>query len=78
MAVADEDKIAFHMEKGTFCYTKMPFGLMNAGATCQRLVDKVFAKLIGRNVEVYIDDMVIKSKGDDDFLTDVEETLRIV
>ena len=76
MATIDEDKIAFLTEKGTFCHTKMPFRLRNAGETYHRLVDKVFAKQVGRNVDVYVDDMVIKSKSDDDFLTDVEETLR--
>ena len=40
----------------------MPFGLKNAGATYQRLVNKMFSKQIGRNMEVYVDDMLIKSK----------------
>ena len=75
MAKEDEDFTAFHTEKGTFCYTKMPFGLRNAGATYQRLMDRVFDGQIGRNVEAYVDDMVIKSKKDDDFLGDIQETL---
>ena len=40
----------------------MPFGLKNAGATYQRLVNKMFANQIGRNMEVYIDDMLVKTK----------------
>ncbi|GJZ70233.1 hypothetical protein Tco_0633783 [Tanacetum coccineum] len=44
-----------------FCYSKMPFGLKNVGATYQRLVDKAFQKQIGRNLEAYVDDLVIKS-----------------
>ena len=40
----------------------MPFELKNAGATCQRLVNKMFSKQIGRNMEVYVDDMLVKSK----------------
>lgn len=53
----------------------MPFGLRNAEATYQIMVDKVFEKHIGRNVEVYVDDMVIKIKGDEGFLKDIEETM---
>ena len=75
MAKGDEDKTAFHTEKGTFCYTKIPFGLRNAGATYQRIMDRVFEKQVGRNIEAYVDDMVIKSRTDKDFLNDVTETL---
>ncbi|GJX94945.1 hypothetical protein Tco_0349531 [Tanacetum coccineum] len=42
MAEEDEEKIAFYTDQGTYCYTKMPFGLKNAGATYQRLVDEAF------------------------------------
>jgi hypothetical protein len=44
-----------------YYYNAMPFGLKNAGATYQRLMDRVFSEQIGRNVEVYIDDMVVKT-----------------
>ncbi|GJR04085.1 reverse transcriptase domain-containing protein [Tanacetum coccineum] len=49
MAEEDEEKTAFITSQGIFCYTKMPFGLKNAGATYQRLVDKAFQKQIGRS-----------------------------
>ena len=52
----------------------MPFGLKNAGATYQRLVDKAFYKQIGRNFEVYVDDLVVKSRTEDEIIKDVEET----
>ncbi|GJU44988.1 reverse transcriptase domain-containing protein [Tanacetum coccineum] len=52
----------------------MPFGLKNAGATYQRLVDKVFNKQIGRNLEAYVDDMVIKSTSEEGMLSDIQET----
>nr|GEX42962.1 reverse transcriptase domain-containing protein [Tanacetum cinerariifolium] len=51
MAKEDEEKTAFIISQGIFYYSKMPFGLKNAGATYQRLVDKVFQKQIGRNLE---------------------------
>ncbi|XP_072052157.1 uncharacterized protein [Arachis hypogaea] len=58
MHPSDQDKTAFITDFGNYCYKVMPFGLKNAGATYQRLMDKVFAKQIGRNIEVYVDDMV--------------------
>ena len=61
MAKEDEDKTTFRTDMSIFCYTKMPFGLKNAGATYQRLMDNAFSKQIGRNIEVYVDDLVIKS-----------------
>nr|XP_025636282.1 uncharacterized protein LOC112730408 [Arachis hypogaea] len=57
----DQSKTAFITEHGNFCYKVMPFGLKNAGATYQRLMDKVFQQQIGRNMEVYVDDMVAKT-----------------
>nr|GEW84006.1 reverse transcriptase domain-containing protein [Tanacetum cinerariifolium] len=78
MAKEDEEKTAFITSQRIFCYTKMPFGLRNAGATYQRLVDKAFHKQIGRNLEVYVDDLVIKSRTDDEIVRDVEETFKIL
>ncbi|GJZ74778.1 reverse transcriptase domain-containing protein [Tanacetum coccineum] len=69
-----EEKTAFYTEQGTYCYTKMPFGLKNAGATYQRLVDSTFQSQIGRNLEAYVDDMVIKSKEETSLLADIAET----
>ncbi|GJV31106.1 reverse transcriptase domain-containing protein [Tanacetum coccineum] len=54
----------------------MPFGLKNAGATYQRLVDKAFQKQIGRNLEVYVNDLVIKSRTEQEIMRDIEETFR--
>ncbi|XP_077215659.1 uncharacterized protein LOC143850287 [Tasmannia lanceolata] len=54
----DIPKTAFITDQGVYCYTIMPFGLKNAGATYQRLVNKLFREQIGRNVEVYVDDML--------------------
>ncbi|GKC26761.1 reverse transcriptase domain-containing protein [Tanacetum coccineum] len=76
MAELDEEKTAFHTSQGVYCYTKMPFGLKNAGATYQRLVDKAFDSQVGRNIEVYVDDLVIKSYTEAEMLRDIEETFR--
>ena len=52
----------------------MPFGLKNARATYQRLVNKMFNKQIGRNIEVYVDDMLVKSKEELTHLDDLKKT----
>nr|KYP55719.1 Retrovirus-related Pol polyprotein from transposon 297 family [Cajanus cajan] len=57
----DEEKTDFITDSANYCYRVMPFGLKNAGATYQRLMDKIFRHQIGRNLEVYVDDMVVKS-----------------
>ncbi|GJT68198.1 reverse transcriptase domain-containing protein [Tanacetum coccineum] len=73
MAKDDEDKTTFITSQGIFCYSKRRFGLKNARATYQRLVDKAFQKQIGRNLEVYVDDLVIKSRTEQDIMRDIEE-----
>ena len=57
----DQEKTTFVTKRGTFCYKVMPFGLKYAGATYQRLVNMMFAKMLGLTMEVYIDDMLVKS-----------------
>ena len=57
----DQEKTSFVTAQGTYCYRVMPFGLKNAGATYQRLVNRMFQKQIGTTMEVYIDDMLVKS-----------------
>ncbi|RDY01913.1 hypothetical protein CR513_14697, partial [Mucuna pruriens] len=60
-AYSDEAKTAFITDSRTFYYKVMPFGLKNGEATYQHLMDKIFKKIIGTDVEVYVDDMVVKS-----------------
>ncbi|GJW36474.1 reverse transcriptase domain-containing protein [Tanacetum coccineum] len=74
MAREDENKTAFHAPQGVYCYQKMPFELNNVGATYQRLVDNVFESQIGRNMEAYVDDMVIKSIDEADMMANIRET----
>ena len=56
----------------------MPFGLKNAGATYQRLITKIFKPLIGQTVEVYIDDIVVKSKTKNEHTQHLEKTVRLM
>nr|GEX44838.1 reverse transcriptase domain-containing protein [Tanacetum cinerariifolium] len=70
----DEEKTAFHTGQGVCCHTKIPFGLKNVGATYQRLVDKAFDNQIGRNIEVYVDDLVVKSHTEAEMLRGIDET----
>ena len=74
MAEEDQEKTAFITSQGLYCYKVMPFGLKNVGATYQRLVNKMFNKQIGRNMEVYVDDMLVKSKEELAHLDDFRET----
>ena len=71
---ADQEKTSFVTSQGLFCYKAMPFGLKNAGAIYQRLVNHMFRPQIGRNVEVYVDDMLVKSQDEEIHLDDLQET----
>ncbi|XP_075499316.1 uncharacterized protein LOC142537709 [Primulina tabacum] len=58
LSMEDQDKVSFITSEGTFCYVVMPFGLKNLRATYQRLMDRVFSEQVGRNVKVYVDDIM--------------------
>jgi hypothetical protein len=62
MAEEDKEKTTFLTPWGTFCYKVMPFGLKNAGATYQRAMVTLFHNMMHREVEVYVDDILAKSK----------------
>nr|GEY25230.1 reverse transcriptase domain-containing protein [Tanacetum cinerariifolium] len=76
MAEEDEENTAFITSQGMFCYSKMSFGLKNIKATYQRLLDKAFQKQIGRNLEVYVDDLVIKSRMEQKVIRDIEKIFK--
>nr|GEX67298.1 reverse transcriptase domain-containing protein [Tanacetum cinerariifolium] len=76
IAKEDEENTTFVTSQGIFCYSKMSFELKNTGATYQRLVDKAFQKQIGRNLEVYVDELVIKSRTEQEIIRDMEETFK--
>jgi hypothetical protein len=69
----DEEKIAFITPYGVFCYQVMPFGLKNAGATYQRM-QNCLGSQIGRNIQVYIDDVVITTRKEESLINDLKET----
>nr|GEW86969.1 hypothetical protein [Tanacetum cinerariifolium]GEW87799.1 hypothetical protein [Tanacetum cinerariifolium] len=75
-AEEDEEKTAFITSQGIFCYSKMSFGLKNAGTTYQRLVEKAFQKQIGQNLKVYVDDLVIKSCTKKEVIRYIKETFK--
>ena len=70
----DQEKTSFVTSQGLFCYRVMPFGLKNASATYQRLMNRMFTPQIGKNVQVYVDDMLVKSRREEDHLKDLKET----
>ena len=74
MHEADQEKTSFVTSQGLFCYKVMPFGLKNAGATYQRLMNMMFTQQIGRNFQVYVVDMLVKSQREEDHLEDIKET----
>ncbi|KAL2237465.1 UNVERIFIED_CONTAM: hypothetical protein Sindi_0938200 [Sesamum indicum] len=66
------------MSAGTFCYMAMPFGLKNAVATYQLLVDKNISSTDWENIKVYANDMLVKSKETKDHVADLEESFSIL
>ena len=72
------EETTFITPHGLYCYNVMSFGLKNARATYQRLVPKIFRPLIGRTMEVYIDDMLVKSKEHLDHTKHLQETFELL
>ena len=71
MNEVDQEKTSFITSQGLFCYKVMPFNLKNAGATYQRLVNHMFHPQIGWNVEVYVNDMLVKNLDEGKHLDDL-------
>ena len=78
MHLPDVEKTAFITLHGLYCYNVMPFGLKNARATYQRPVTKIFRPLMGKTMEVYIDDMLVKSKERPDHTKHLQETFELL
>ncbi|XP_065630146.1 uncharacterized protein LOC136067783 [Quercus suber] len=78
LALEDQEKTAFVAPTGNYHYKVMPFGLKNAGSTYQRMMTRMFEPQLGRNIEVYIDDMVVKSKVVAEHVKDLESTFEVL
>jgi ribonuclease HI len=76
MKESDQLATSFITPFGMYCYITMPFGLRNAGATYQRCMNHVFGEHIGRTVEAYVDDIMVKTRKASDLLSDLETTFK--
>ena len=74
MKESDQLATSFITPFRSFCYVTMLFGLTNAGATYLRCILKCFGDLIGRTIEAYVDNIVVKSKQADHLIADLEQT----
>jgi hypothetical protein len=70
----DQEKTTFITPFGAYCYTTMSFGFENAGATYQRAIQACFKRQLNKNVEAYVDDVVVKTKDSSTLIDDLEET----
>lgn len=74
----NQERTTFITDWGLYCYKVMPFSLKNEGASYQRFINKMFRNQIGRNVEVYVDNMLVKSLLNEQHLSDLGETFQIL
>ena len=78
LALDDQEKTVFVIPIGNYHYKVMPFGLKNARSTCQRMMTKMFESQMGKNIELYIDDMVVKSKIVSEYIGDLTNIFEIL
>jgi hypothetical protein len=74
LKVSDQDKTTFITPHDIYCYTTMTFGLKNAGATYHKATHKCLESQISKNVEAYVDDVVIKTTNEDDLIANLAQT----
>jgi hypothetical protein len=74
LKVSDQDKTVFITPHGIYCYTAMTFGLKNAEATYQKVIQKCLESQIGKNAEAYVDDMVVKTTNEERLIADLAQT----
>jgi len=72
----DKEKTAFMTNSNNFYYEVMPFGLKNVGATYVRLMDYIFKDMLGRNVDVCVDNIVIKSYSCEQYIKDLQDVFQ--
>lgn len=70
--------MSFITDRGTYCYKVMYFGLKNIGATYQRLMNRMFPKQLGKTMDVYIDDILVKSSNSNDHVAKMQECFNIL
>ena len=75
LALEDQEKAAFVTPTGNYHYKVMSFGLKNAGSTYQRIMTRMFKPQLGKNIEIYVNDMVVKSKVVSEHLGDLDTFL---
>ena len=78
LALEDQEKTVFVTPTGNYHYKVIPFGLKNVGSTYQRMMTKMFEPQLGKNIEVYIDDMVVKSKVASEHVGDLRSIFEIL
>ena len=78
LALDDQKKTSFVTPVGNYHYKVIPFGLKNAGSTYQKMMTKMFEAQMGKNIEVYIDDMVVKSKMESEHIWDLINIFKIL
>ena len=78
LALSDQEKTTFVIPTGNYHYKVMSFGLKNARATYQRTMTRMFEPQLGKNIEIYIDDMVVKSKLEFEHVNDLGNIFEIL
>ena len=78
LALSDQEKIVFVTPTRNYHYKVMPFDLKNAGSTYQRMMTKMFKPQLGKNIEIYINDIVVKSKVKSEHVNDLGNIFRIL
>ena len=76
LALDDQEKTTFVTPTGNYHYKVMPFGLKNTGSTYQRMMTKMFELQLGKNIEIYINNMVVKSKLESEHVNDLGISLK--
>ena len=78
LALEDQEKIAFVTPTGNYHYKMMSFGLKNAGSTYQKMMTRMFEPQLSKNIKIYVDDMVVKSKMVSEHLGDLGSTFNVL
>ena len=73
LSKSDQAKMALTTDQGLYCYQIIPFGLKNAEATYQQLMNKMFSPFIRKSIKVYMDNMLVKSQRANDHIKDLRD-----